>query len=190
MPYDRFKGILLSYPSALPKHKRRVMSVFNFAKNIGEKLFHRNEASKPDDAPQSQNAANAANEPSAQEIANTLLKRIEDQNVSIDGLKVRYDGATDTVTLIGNAKTQADRERARLAVGNVQHVQTVIDEIEVQSAEPQSRFYTVKAGDTLSKIAQEMYGNANAYNKIFEANRPMLSHPDKIYVGQVLRIPE
>ena len=44
-------------------------------------------------------------------------------------------------------------------------------------------------GDTLSKIAKEHYGNANLYNKIFEANRPMLSHPDKIYPGQKLRIP-
>ena len=44
-------------------------------------------------------------------------------------------------------------------------------------------------GDTLSKVAKEFYGNANKYPVIFEANRPMLSHPDKIYPGQVLRIP-
>ena len=49
--------------------------------------------------------------------------------------------------------------------------------------------YTVKSGDTLSKIAKEFYGNANTYMKIFEANKPMLSHPDKIYPGQNLRIP-
>ena len=118
-----------------------------------------------------------------------LLKRIQDQNVSIDGLKVNYNGATDTVTLSGQAKTQADRERARLAVGNVQYVATVVDDIEVAQAEPESRFHTVKSGDTLSKIAKEMYGNANDYMKIFEANKPMLSDPNKIYVGQVLRIP-
>ena len=57
-----------------------------------------------------------------------------------------------------------------------------------QSSET-SRFYTVKSGDTLSKISKEMYGNPNQYMKIFEANKPMLSHPDKIYPGQVLRIP-
>lgn len=50
--------------------------------------------------------------------------------------------------------------------------------------------YTVKSGDSLSKIAQEVYGSANEYNKIFEANKPMLSSPDKIYPGQVLRIPK
>lgn len=52
-----------------------------------------------------------------------------------------------------------------------------------------SRTYTVKAGDTLSKIAKEMYGEAGKYPQIFEANKPMLKDPDKIYPGQVLRIP-
>ena len=49
--------------------------------------------------------------------------------------------------------------------------------------------YTVKAGDTLSKIAKEHLGNANAYTAIFEANRDQLSDPDKIKPGQVLKIP-
>ena len=49
--------------------------------------------------------------------------------------------------------------------------------------------YTVQAGDTLSKIAKEYYGDANKYPAIFEANKPMLSHPDKIYPGQNLIIP-
>lgn len=51
------------------------------------------------------------------------------------------------------------------------------------------RTYTVKAGDTLSGIAKAHLGNANAYNKIFEANRDQLSDPDKIKPGQVLKIP-
>lgn len=168
------------------------MGIFSFAKNIGDKIFNRNDKDKNVPAspaqPQPQAPATPA-EPSAQEVANLLLQRIQAQNVQIDNLKVHYNGDTDTVTLSGNAKTQADRERARLAVGNVQYVETVVDDINVQTAEPESRFYTVKSGDTLSKIAKEMYGNANEYNKIFEANRPMLSDPDKIYVGQVLRIP-
>ncbi len=52
-----------------------------------------------------------------------------------------------------------------------------------------SMFYTVQKGDTLSAIAKRQYGDANAYMAIFEANRPMLDHPDRIYPGQVLRIP-
>ena len=57
------------------------------------------------------------------------------------------------------------------------------------ASEPEASYRAVKSGDTLSKIAQEAYGNANAYMKIFEANKPMLTHPDKIYPGQMLRIP-
>ena len=51
------------------------------------------------------------------------------------------------------------------------------------------RIYTVKSGDTLSKIAKEFYGNANEYPKIFEANKDQLSSPDRINVGQELKIP-
>ena len=54
---------------------------------------------------------------------------------------------------------------------------------------PESRFYTVKSGDTMSKIAKEVYGDANAYQKIFVANQPMLTDPNKIFPGQVLRVP-
>lgn len=50
--------------------------------------------------------------------------------------------------------------------------------------------YTVQKGDTLSAIAKKHYGDASKYNAIFEANKPMLTHPDKIYPGQVLRIPK
>ncbi|MDO4442177.1 MAG: peptidoglycan-binding protein LysM [Moraxella sp.] len=159
------------------------MGIFSFAKDIGDKIFNRN---KKDQAPA--DAAPAAAEPTAQEIANLLLARVQ-ANANISGLKVSYNGDTDTVVLTGEAASQADREKAVLAAGNVQHVAQVDDQLTVAAPEPESRFYTVKSGDTLSKIAKEMYGNANEYNKIFEANRPLLSHPDKIYVGQVLRIP-
>jgi nucleoid-associated protein YgaU len=57
------------------------------------------------------------------------------------------------------------------------------------SPAPAARTYTVKAGDTLSKIAKEQLGNAGAYMKIFELNKDQLSDPDKIKPGQVLRLP-
>ena len=78
----------------------------------------------------------------------------------------------------------------KLALGNVNGVSQVDDGIVVEATEPESILYTVKSGDTLSKIAKEHYGNAMKYMVIFEANKPMLTDPDKIYVGQVLRIPE
>jgi nucleoid-associated protein YgaU len=85
-------------------------------------------------------------------------------------------------------------------MGNVKGVRNVDDSILISSAaaaenpesrqaQGESRFYTVRSGDTLSKIAREFYGDANAYMRIFEANRPMLKDPDLIYPGQALRIP-
>jgi LysM repeat protein len=66
---------------------------------------------------------------------------------------------------------------------------TVVPQAKPAAAAASQRSYTVKAGDTLSKIAKEFYGNANAYQKIFEANRDQLTDPDKIKPGQELKIP-
>ena len=78
-----------------------------------------------------------------------------------------------------------------LALGNTMGVSEVNNQLQVAKPAPEARMYTVKSGDTLWKIAEEMYGKGKGaqYNVIFEANTPMLSHPDKIYPGQVLRIP-
>ncbi|OBX79156.1 peptidoglycan-binding protein LysM [Moraxella atlantae] len=181
------------------------MGLFSFAKDVGDKIFHRNKdndqaanqtqpQAQTQAAPSAQNTApnvqvSAPAEPNPQEIANLLIKRIQ-QYAKVDALSVNYDGNTDTVTINGTAATQADREKAILAAGNVQHVEHVQDNMSVVQPAAESRMYTVKSGDTLSKIAKEMYGDANQYNKIFEANQPLLSDPNKIYPGQVLRIPE
>lgn len=168
------------------------MGLFSFAKDIGDKIFHRNKDAAPASTPASNVAPTAApaaaTEPSAQEIANLLIQRIQ-QNAKIDNLSVTYDGNADKVTINGAAANQAEREKAILAAGNVQYVAQVEDNITVATQEPESRMYTVKSGDTLSKISKEVYGDPNQYNKIFEANKPLLSDPNKIYPGQVLRIP-
>jgi nucleoid-associated protein YgaU len=67
-------------------------------------------------------------------------------------------------------------------------VAKVDDQMTVAQSAPAATFYEVKAGDSLSKIAKSVYGDANAM-KIFEANKPMLTDPNKIYPGQQLRIP-
>ena len=54
---------------------------------------------------------------------------------------------------------------------------------------PYAQYHVVKKGDTLSKIALEYYGDANLYPQIFEANRDILDDPNKIRIGQKLRIP-
>ena len=163
------------------------MGLFDFIKGIGKK---NTAAAEPQAAPASTPSAPAAPvEPSAQEIANKLLGHIKALGLPVTGLSVSYNGASDLATIKGQVQTQADKEKIILAVGNVDHVAQVDDQMTVATPEPESKFYTVKSGDTLSKISKEFYADANQYNKIFEANRPLLKDPNDIYPGQVLRIP-
>ncbi len=107
--------------------------------------------------------------------------------VDASRIDVAQDGAK--VTVRGKAKTQAEAEKIVVAAGNVEGVEEVESDIEVEAPAAQATFYTVVSGDTLSKIAKAHYGDAMKYPAIFDANRPMLSDPDKIYPGQTLRIP-
>lgn len=152
------------------------MGLFSFIKTAGEKIF---KGKKPEEA---------QTEEERQVHSKELLGYIQSLGFQIDKLVVIVQG--DTVTLRGEVPTQEEREKILLAVGNVEGVGQVEDTIVVLTPAPESKLHTVESGDTLSKIAKEHYGNANDYMKIFEANKPMLSHPDKIYVGQVLRIPQ
>ncbi len=92
-------------------------------------------------------------------------------------------------TIFGGAKDQATAERIVLAVGNIQGIEQVTDYLKVAAPAPESDMYVVQSGDSLSKIAKEVYGDAMRYPEIFEANKPMLTDPDLIFPGQVLRIP-
>ena len=76
-----------------------------------------------------------------------------------------------------------------LTLGNNIGISKVDDRINVVKPEPEATFYEVKSGDSLSKIAKAVYGDAKKYNLIFDANTPMLKDPDLIYPGQMLRIP-
>ncbi len=93
----------------------------------------------------------------------------------------------------GTVKNQDEANRIWDAIKTVPDWRTdIIGDIKVSPgapAAPAPVTYTVKAGDTLSKIAKEHLGNANAYMAIFEANKDQLSDPDKIKPGQVLKIP-
>ncbi len=104
-----------------------------------------------------------------------------------DNIDVRFDDGV--VYLEGSVPDQETLERVVLAVGNVEGVAKVDEDLDVEAPANAATMYTVASGDTLSAIAQAQYGDANRYNEIFEANRPMLSDPNKIYPGQVLRIP-
>lgn len=164
------------------------MGLFDFVKGIGKK---NTAAAEPQAAPANTTPAAAAQpaEPSAQEVANKLLGHVKGLGLPITGLSISYNSTSDLATVRGQVQSQADREKIILAVGNIDHVAKVDDQLTVSSPEPESKFYTVKSGDSLSKISKEFYGDANQYNKIFEANRPLLKDADDIFPGQVLRIP-
>lgn len=107
-----------------------------------------------------------------------------------DDVDVRFEKGVAYIS--GRVSDRATLERVVLAVGNVEGVERVEEDLEVEIDEAKAErsvLYTVRSGDTLSGIAQRYYGEASRFNEIFEANRPMLSDPNLIYPGQVLRIP-
>ena len=165
------------------------MSLIDFVKDAGEKLFGRGQAqaamtevkADPNNEAKVQ-AANAA-------AGDAILDYIKSQNLSATGLTVTFDGATSTVSVFGVAPDQAAKEKIALCCGNVAGVAKVNNMMSVDQSAPEATYYTVVAGDTLSKISKTNYGDPNKYMKIFEANKPMLSDPNKIYPGQVLRVP-
>lgn len=137
------------------------MGLFNFWKKSGKKV-----KGGGDQAPS----------------AEDLKKEVEDLGLDTTGVEIKVEG--DTVKVEGAAASDEMKEKIILAVGNVEGVASV--EAEADTAV----FHTVEKGDTLWAISEKTLGAGNRYNEIFEANRPMLSHPDKIYPGQVLRIPQ
>lgn len=158
------------------------MGLFSFIKNAGEKLFSKDEKEVA--------AAAAANvEDLNQKASAAIQKYIETQNLGLTGLAVSFDGASGKVTLKGSAPSQEAAEKAVLAAGNVTGVSDVDNLLDFPAAAA-AQYHDVVSGDTLSAIAKKYYGDANKYMKIFEANKPMLSDPNKIYPGQKLRIPE
>ena len=147
------------------------MGLLSFVKEAGEKIM------------------DAVSGGSKEYQADTLKKHIDSLNLP-GAEKVSIAVADDgSVTVTGDVDSQEDKEKILVAVGNVDGVSQINDSITVTQGGAESRFYTVKSGDTLSAIAKTMYGSANDYQRIFEANKPMLTHPDKIYPGQVLIIP-
>ncbi|MBY0455601.1 MAG: peptidoglycan-binding protein LysM [Burkholderiaceae bacterium] len=158
------------------------MGLLSFIKESGEKLFGGTpaQAATPD-------------APSVEELnakaAQAIEAYIAAQNLGVSDVQVTYDAAQGHVSVSGQAPTQTAKEKVTLCCGNVSSVTSVDNQMEVTDPEPEAQFHDVVRGDTLSAIAKKFYGDANKYPKIFEANQPMLSNPDKIYPGQKLRIP-
>lgn len=152
------------------------MGLLAFAKDIGSKLFNKDE-----------------------EAAEKITNHIKASNLDIRDLNVTFQDGKATV--IGTTDSAEAAQKAVLLAGNVKGVSEVvpkIDIVEVTSAgkdasaalEPGNvQYYEIASGDTLSKIAQKFYQNANQYQRIFEANREVIKDPDLIYPGQKIRIP-
>ncbi len=146
------------------------MGFFNFVKSVGKKLGIGGEEVAP--------------------TAEDLKKELESHDLGTEGLEIEVQG--DTVIVKGEVADQSIFEKAILAVGNTLGVSKVeASEMKVADASTvvEPVFHEVKKGETLWKIASTHYGNGSKYTEIFEANKPMLSDPDKIYPGQNLRIP-
>jgi nucleoid-associated protein YgaU len=164
------------------------MGMMSFLKEAGEKLFGKSEVKAAEAA--------AAAAPTPEAVAalsaaagQAIAEYVAAQGLSVDGLDIGFDATTSTVTVAGQVADQATKEKVLLCCGNVRGVAGVNDLLVVNAPEPEAQWHTVVSGDNLSKVAKAFYGDANKYPLIFEANRPMLSHPDKIYPGQMLRIP-
>ena len=158
------------------------MGLFSFIKNAGAKVFGIGKT----DAEEA--AETAAAELKLEEAAARKLEEtITDLQLEVENLNIFIDD--DAATISGKAYDQATKEKVVLVVGNSNGIATVDDQMTVEHVEPEAQFHTVVSGDTLGKIAKKYYGNAMKYPVIFEANKPMLTDPDKIYPGQVLRIP-
>ncbi|MDT0632370.1 peptidoglycan-binding protein LysM [Rubrivirga sp. S365] len=156
------------------------MGLLDFIKDAGKQLFDKDE-----------------------NAAETIKKEVERAlGSNVPTLGVRYDKGR--VTLQGEAKSQAAKEKAALIAGNVKGVTSVDDDglrvagqraqtagatTAAAPAASRSTYYTIQSGDTLSKIAQDKYGDPGDYTKIFEANREVIEDPDKIYPGQQIRLP-
>jgi len=119
--------------------------------------------------------------------AEAIRKEVESHGLDTSKIDIEVKG--DEIEARGEAASQELREKVIVAMGNILGVAGVRDKITTKDRAQISAFHEVKKGETLWAIASKHYGNGTKYQTIFEANRPMLSDPDKIYPGQILRIP-
>lgn len=151
------------------------MGLISFIKGKGEKIFGKSEEKRE------------------KEKADMITAHIKKFGFDTSSILVEVDD--DKVILSGKVDTHNNKNKIIVSAGNVEGIASVDDRIiilqptPVAPPEPEKQFYTVKSGDYLSKISKSVYGNANKYNLIFEANKPMLKDPNLIYPGQVLVIP-
>ncbi len=146
------------------------MGLFDFVKDVGRQVFNT-------DA----------------EAADNIKQHLEIKTSGLSNLTVDFDDGV--ATICGDCKNQAVRDQAILIAGNIKGVEKVVaDDLKAPAPKPEepeekAEFYEIVSGDTLGGIAKKYYGSAGKYMKIFEANRDIISDPNKIYPGQKIKIP-
>lgn len=164
------------------------MGLFSFIKDAGAKVFGVGKAETKAKEEAAATAKASADERHSEETAARKIEEtIKDLQLDVENLSVKIDD--DMAIVSGKAQNQTTKEKVVLVIGNTNGIASVDDQMSVEHAEPEAQFHTVIKGETLGKIAKQHYGNAMKYPLIFDANKPMLTDPDKIYPGQVLRIP-
>lgn len=142
------------------------MGLLSFAKNIGKKIFF-----------------------SPEEASAAIKAHVEEDNPGISNLEVAVDDGV--VSLSGEAESAEALEKSVLIAGNVKGISEVkFDNVAAPTSVEEVEYYEIASGDTLSAIAKKFYGNGSDYPRIFEANREVIKDPNKIYVGQKIRIPK
>lgn len=170
------------------------MAIWDFVKDAGKSVFGKAEAAEPA-KPQAQAApaaAKPAQDPDTARKVAALKAELKALNLDKDDVHLTLRG--DTVKVDSKGADRETLEKLILALGNIEGIAKVEADLPETGAGAEGGkapvFHTVKKGETLSAIAKAYLGSAGKYNAIFEANRPMLTDPDKIYPGQTLRIPQ
>lgn len=156
------------------------MALWDFVKDAGKSVFGSAEAAE----------AKAPDENDTDRKVKALQAEVKALGLGGDDVHLTLRG--DVVKVASKGADRETLEKLILAVGNIKGIAKVEADLPEAPATAGAGtvFHTVKSGETLSAIAKQYLGNASRYNEIFEANRPMLSDPDKIYPGQSLRIPQ
>ena len=145
------------------------MGLFDFARNIGKKLF-----GKEEEAPAA------------------IKQHIEEDNPGVSNLQVQVKDGVATLT--GQAQSAEALEKAVLMTGNALGIDKVqADQMSIADGSKvggDDDFYVIQKGDTLWKIAEKAYGDGSKYNRIVEVNREVIRDPNKIFPGQKIRIPK
>ncbi len=145
------------------------MGILDFARDVGRQIFDTDD-----------------------EAADNIKKHLEIKMTGIENIDVQFDDGI--ATICGDCDSQKTKDQAILIAGNVKGVEKIIaDGLSAPEAPPEviskDAFYEIKSGDTLGKIAKQYYGKASQYMRIFDANREIISDPNKIYPRQKIRIP-